>query len=281
MPKGFLWDDKYRSYTAVEYRIDDAYRSIMQAEISRETEENGTRHYRCPNNQYGFNSYPSITTILASLPSSGLDEWKVRVGAVEAARIGKAATKRGSELHGHLEDILHNKLVDLTPCTAFIRQMVKSAAAYLSNINMVYQVESVLWSHNLQVAGSVDCVADWKGKLSVIDFKTANKAKLKEYINSYFLQTTAYALMFEEMYHVPIEDVVVMIAVEGAETQIFEAKVADYREQLIGVIDHYHATRKEIYPHYSYTGSTWNYAKHGRDGRQAACCTVHKHPVSS
>jgi genome maintenance exonuclease 1 len=249
-PKGFEWSNKYPCYLSTEDTADAALSKLTGAGlIYRQTAPTGERFYECPVGSYGITNtylnYPSITTILGSLPSEGLDAWRARVGEKAAAKISKDATERGTELHSHLEDILHNQEVDLNGCSAFMRQMVKSSAVYLDNINTVYQVESVLWSHALKVAGSVDCVADWKGKLSIIDFKTANKAKLKEYIYSYFLQTTAYALMFKEMYNVPVDDVVVMIAVEGSETQIFEAKVADYTEPLKEVIAQYHATPKK------------------------------------
>ena len=40
----------------------------------------------------------------------------------------------------------------------------------MKNIGNIYCLEQALYSHKLKVAGRVDCIAEWKGKLSVIDF---------------------------------------------------------------------------------------------------------------
>ena len=89
------------------------------------------------------------------------------------------------------------------------------------------------------MAGSVDCIAEYEGVLSVIDFKTASKPKKEEYIENYFLQTTAYALMYEELIGTPINQIVILIAVDGQEPQVFKKNPADYINRLVEVIDQY------------------------------------------
>ena len=83
------------------------------------------------------------------------------------------------------------------------------------------------------MAGRVDCIAEWNGKLSVIDFKTSRKEKRKEWIESYFMQCTAYAIMFEEMTGIPVPQIVVAISVEGYEPQIYVEKRDNYAKQLL------------------------------------------------
>jgi genome maintenance exonuclease 1 len=78
-----------------------------------------------------------------------------------------------------------------------------------------------MYSDYLRVAGTVDCIAEYDGTLSIIDFKTSRKPKKKEWIESYFMQTAAYAVMFEEMTKKPIKQLVIMITVDGSEPQVF------------------------------------------------------------
>jgi ATP-dependent exoDNAse (exonuclease V) beta subunit len=90
-----------------------------------------------------------------------------------------------------------------------------------SSINNVIMQECQMYSDYLRVAGTVDCIAEYDGTLSIIDFKTSRKPKKKEWIESYFMQTAAYAVMFEEMTKKPIKQLVIMITVDGSEPQVF------------------------------------------------------------
>jgi genome maintenance exonuclease 1 len=96
-----------------------------------------------------------------------------------------------------------------------------------------------LWSSYLGVAGRVDCIAEWDGKLSVIDFKTSRKLKKKEYISNYFQQCAAYAVMWEERTGIPINKIVVVIAVDGEEPQIFEERRDNYINECVETIAQY------------------------------------------
>jgi genome maintenance exonuclease 1 len=81
----------------------------------------------------------------------------------------------------------------------------------------------------------VDCIAEYNGKLSIIDFKTASKPKRREWISSYFMQCAAYAIMYEEMTGIPVTQLVVLIAVEDEAPQVFIEKRNDWAKPLIAV----------------------------------------------
>ena len=103
----------------------------------------------------------------------------------------------------------------------------------LNQIGVVHGLESPLYSHNLQLAGRVDCIAEYDGKLSVIDFKTSAKPKKEEWIQNYFIQETAYAKMFEELTGETIHAIITMIAVGNGSSQLFIEQPSDrYVDQL-------------------------------------------------
>ena len=112
-------------------------------------------------------------------------------------------------------------------------------------LTKVYAQEAGLYSERLGVAGRVDCVGEWNGIDSIIDYKTSKKLKKKEWIDSYFMQSTAYAIMWEERTGIPINQIVVVIAVDNEEPQIFIEKRENWTEKLIQTIAEY-KSRKNI-----------------------------------
>jgi hypothetical protein len=92
----------------------------------------------------------------------------------------------------------------------------------------------------LGVAGRVDCVAEFDGKLSIIDFKTAMKKKQKSWINNYFMQEAAYAIMWEERTGQPITQLVTIISVDGEDKpQIFVEHRDNWINSLRDTIEKY------------------------------------------
>ena len=117
----------------------------------------------------------------------------------------------------------------------------------LGNINNIVGLEIPLFSDLLRVAGTCDCIAEYNGKLSVIDFKTSRKPKKEEWIDDYYMQTFAYKLMFEEMTGIEIQQIVILVAcVESFDVQVFKkpAKDADeWLEKLVKIMkDNPHVT---------------------------------------
>lgn len=164
------------------------------------------------------NKYPSVTTVLSSMPNPSLQEWKNRVGEKEAERISKVATTRGSAVHDALERHLKNEELDLQAMMPNVKQLFVNIRNVLNEkVNNIHCLETQMFSKTLRMAGTVDCIAEYDGKLSVIDFKTSRRLKRKDDISSYFAQGCAYSVMFEELteQRYKIEQVVILIGVDN------------------------------------------------------------------
>ena len=201
--------------------------SGLDFELESETTEAG-RTYKIP----GGKSYPSITTVLSNYNKKAIYEWRQRVGEQEANRISRAASGRGTKLHNAVEKYLLNEMSELKyrammPDT---KELFLKVKPFLDNhIGDIYGIEQPLYSDKLQVAGRCDCIAEWEGELSIVDWKTSSKVKEKSYIQNYFMQCAAYAEMFEERTGIPINQIVVAIVVEDTNTPlIFIENKADY-----------------------------------------------------
>jgi len=190
------------------------------AKLKRITTANG-RLYETPDGR----AYPSVTTITGQHSKQGIMEWRKKVGEEEATRISTRAANRGTRIHYLCEDYLRG--LPTNP-SIFDADIFKSITPHLNDINNIHALESPLYSHHLEVAGTVDCVAEYKGKLAVIDFKTSSKIKDREWIHSYFMQTAAYAVMFEEMTGMPIGRLVIIIGVDNEEPQVFQERRDDW-----------------------------------------------------
>jgi CRISPR/Cas system-associated exonuclease Cas4 (RecB family) len=195
----------------------------------------GKRHYVTPK---GF--YPSITTALSILSSEGIAAWRMRVGEKEANRISTQAARRGTNVHQMCEDYVNNEL-DLRSFLPHERAMFNSVKGTLDeSLGLVYAQECPLYSDYLGIAGRVDCVAEFNGRLSIIDYKTSSKIKSKKYIGAYFQQAAAYCVMFEERTGIPIDQIVIIIAVEDeSEPQVFIEKRDDHIGDCIKTIARY------------------------------------------
>ena len=175
-------------------------------------------------------NYPSITTVLNIRKKEGLTKWRESVGEGAANWEMARAARRGTATHNLIEQYLKGE----TPSERSVLPLglFKLLKPYVDQINNIHLLEAIMYSHKLTVAGQVDCVAEYNGKLSVIDFKTANKERQEDWIDNYFLQTTAYAHMYEETFGTPIEQIVILIASEDGTTQAFIKNKADYEEEL-------------------------------------------------
>ena len=203
----------------------------------------GKRFYVTPDG----NSYPSITTILSQQENLGIEAWKAKVGEKEAKRISKESMRIGTAVHQMAEFYLSNYIIKLKDEEKKIVDTFNRLRFLLGNINNIVGVEIPLFSDLLRVAGTTDCIAEYNGKLSVIDFKTSRRPKKEEWIDDYYMQTFAYKLMFEEMTGVEIQQIVILVAcVESFDVQVFKkpAKDADeWLEKLVKIMkDNPHIT---------------------------------------
>ena len=174
--------------------------------------------------------YPSITTVLQKSKMQGLMEWRKRVGEDVANYIARTAAQRGTKVHHMCEDLINNKEVKREPflAAALFSQLEK---VIKEKVNNVYAQECGLYSDKYMVAGRVDCIAEYDGVLSIIDFKTSRSERNDDWNESYYIQASAYAEMFEERTGIPISNIVIIMAVEGNEAQLFQTKRDNYIEQ--------------------------------------------------
>ena len=198
---------------------------------------NGKRHYVTPSGD----KYPSITTVLSILSREGIMAWRARVGEETANAISRKAARRGTNVHYMCEDYINNKL-DTSKFLPNEKELFYSIKPTIDNhINNIHAQELTLYSDYLKVAGRVDLIAEFNDKLSIIDFKTSNKKKKKEWISNYFQQTSAYAVMYEERTKIPVSQIVVLIAVENDHPQLFVEKRDDHIHDCIGTIERYYS----------------------------------------
>jgi hypothetical protein len=189
-------------------------------------------------------NYPSVTTVLNIRKSEGLKQWRNNVGNEVANWEMRRAANRGKATHTLVEEYLKGE----TPSERGVLPLglFKLLKPYVDQINNVHCLETIMYSHKLTIAGQVDCVAEYNGELSVIDFKTANKAREEGWIDNYFLQTTAYAVMFEEIFKKPIKQIVVLIAAEDGTVNCFKKEKKDFIEPLGKAIEDFYKYYEEL-----------------------------------
>ena len=189
-------------------------------------------------------NYPSVTTVLGIRKKEGLQKWRDAIGEnVANWEMGRAA-RRGKAFHTLVEQYLKGEtpsIRDVLPIGLF-----KLMKPYIDQIDNIHLLEAIMYSPKLTIAGQVDCVAEYNGKLSVIDFKTANKERQEDWIENYFLQTTAYAHMFEETFGKPIEQIVILLASEDGSVQTFVKNKADYEKELGKAIEDFYKYYEEL-----------------------------------
>lgn len=202
-----------------------------------ETDEStGERFYISPNGK----KLPSVTTVLSHFKKKSLIEWRNRVGLEQANKISTRASMRGTKFHNMMESYLRNEEGFLDGVMPDMKQSFNDMKETLDLINNIHYIESPLYSERLGVAGRTDCIAEFAGTLSIIDFKTSTKEKKAEWIEHYFEQGTAYALMYEELVGTPIDQIVILISVDFAEQpQVFIRDKNQYVQNLLEKIHIY------------------------------------------
>ena len=202
---------------------------ISLPEVTTET-INRKRFYVTPEGE----KYPSITTVLSNRKKEGLFEWRKRVGNDVANSVGRTSASRGTKVHHMCEDYLNNEFdeekhkKDFLPFCLF--NQLKDQA--LCNLDNIYAQEAGLYSDKYKVAGRVDCVAEYKDTLSIIDFKTSTRERSDDWNENYYIQGSAYAEMFEERTKIKIDQVVILVVTEDGTVQEFVKSKQDYLPML-------------------------------------------------
>ena len=179
----------------------------------------GVRYYSIPNEDE-LVKLVSITSVTSHFNKEIFVNWRKRVGDEKANRITKAATVRGTDMHTLTENYLDNKeLPKVPPISEFLFKIAKPKLKLIDNI---YALEGPLYSKQLGIAGTVDCIAEYDGELSIIDFKTSQKPKPREWIEHYFVQAMAYGCMLYEMKNIPVKKLVIIMSCENGECVVYE-----------------------------------------------------------
>lgn len=212
--------------------VNDFYDAVE--EPSKREVIDGRRVYITP----AGNAYPSITSILGSQPKSGIEEWRKRVGEKEADRIMKESSELGTMVHDLCEQYLYNLPLKCNYQEAI--EVFNRLRFQLKNIDNILGLELPLHSDILKVAGTADCVAEYNGVLSLIDFKTSRKRKREDWIEDYYIQAFFYAAAFFEMSGALPEQVVILIAVrESNDVQVFIKPIKEldvYMDKLLTIM---------------------------------------------
>lgn len=204
------------------------------AGLIRTAETPHGRFYQSPNEPHYW--YPSVTTVTGFAKSEFFAEWRKNPAN---ERLSRHAANRGNELHSMIEQYLKNDSDykrNRNLLTVYLFQQMQEELHRINNIRMQ---ECPLWSDTLRLAGRVDCIADYDGELSIIDFKGSGKEKREEWISNYFEQATCYALMYQEMTGTPVNQIVILITCEDGTVQVFKKKPKHYLHSLKHTINNY------------------------------------------
>ena len=198
--------------------------------------KNGLRYYHC-----GDNKYPSITSVLGTEPKPYLIEWRNRLGNSAADKEMQRCATRGTNVHTLAETYLNNLERDKAKYEKSDIVMFNKLKLGLSKIDNILAQECALYSDFLEVAGRCDVVAEYNGKLSIIDFKTSNGVKTEEQVFDYFLQETFYMMALLEQTGIEAAQIVTIIAVEKQlAPQIFIKSPNPYIKPLMRRIDKFY-----------------------------------------
>lgn len=209
--------------------------TILQA---HQTEIDGIRYYKTPQGLL----YPSITTVLSKTSDmTGLDQWRERIGNDLAEQIMKEAQVNGTMTHKLCEDYLNNK-ESVGDFFDIPKNHFEKLKPYLRKMNNIRGIELPLYSDELKIAGTCDCIAEYNGNLSIIDFKTSRSKLMEHYdkVQKYFMQASAYSLMWKERTGIDIDQIVIIGSEETGDIAEFIKIPFDFKDKLIEIIQKFH-----------------------------------------
>ena len=203
-------------------KIDIGYEDLVA-----DTSETG-RVYVAPDGS----RFPSVTTVLSILSEDAIRAWRLRVGEEEANKVGHRASNRGTAVHSIIEGYLKNEPTD--DYLPHIKQSLQNLRPILDqSIGKIFGLEVALFSRHLGMAGRCDCIAEFDGVPSIVDFKTSRRVKKKEHISNYFAQASAYAIMFEERTGLAIPNTVIVMDVDESKPIVFKEHRDNYVDLLL------------------------------------------------
>lgn len=205
----------------------------------------GVRYYFVPDEEE-LRKLVSITSVTSHFNKEIFVKWRKKVGEAKAEKITKQATERGTDYHTLAENYFYNKeLPSVQPLSEMLFKISKSE---LNKVDNIHCLESSLYSLQLGVAGTTDCIAEHEGELAVIDFKTSKKPKPKEWIEHYFVQAAAYACMLYEMTGISVKKLVIIMSCENGESVVYEEyDKSKYLKLLVQYIRKFVGDKLEFY----------------------------------
>ena len=202
--------------------------------LAVQVEKDGVRYYQTPEG----NLYPSITTVLSKTSDmSALDDWRERVGNEIADKIMNDSKTHGTITHQLCEDYLNNRPTE-GDLPDIAKTHFENLKPFLHKMDNIHGTELPLYSDNFQIAGTCDCIAEYEGVLSIIDFKTS-RGKFMEYydkVQKYFVQATAYSLMWKERTGIGIDRIVIIGSEESGDVVEFVKSPGDFTESLFDML---------------------------------------------
>ena len=203
--------------------------------LERETVD-GVRYYKVPDADE-FVKLVSITSVTSFWNREKFAKWRKKIGEDKANEITRKATSRGTDTHTLIEHYLLNEetLPEVQPISDFLYKIAKPT---LNNIDNIHALEGSLYSKQLGVAGTVDCIAEYDGELAVIDFKTSAAPKPRDWIDGYFVQAAAYACMYYELTGISVKKLVIIMTCENGDCVVYEERdKAKYIKLLVNYIE--------------------------------------------
>ena len=195
---------------------------------------NGVRYYDTPNGK----KYPSITSLLSKESREAIRQWRKRVGEEEANKITKKAANRGSLMHDVIEKYLYNKNL-LEEYNRSDLHFFNKVKRHINKIDNIFALEIPVFCHDIELAGRADCIAEYDGVPSIIDFKTSRKPKKREWCKNYFMQASFYSLALQEMTGIKVSNLVLILSNENGTIDIFQDKRSNHLKDLYNIREKY------------------------------------------
>jgi genome maintenance exonuclease 1 len=194
-------------------------------------------------------TYPSITTVLKVLDTKEwYPFWVAKVARdeeiteaqaeIRCKEIGGNSMEMGNIVHKLAEEYLSNatvnkpssKIEEIDPMDLF----VPLSEHLTEHVDNVHGLEVPIYSDDLQLAGTADCIGEYDGVLSIVDFKNSRKPKTKSQCKSkdYFIQLCAYAKMWEFCTGQKIEQGVILVISWDGKVKPFKVNLSEYEADL-------------------------------------------------
>lgn len=199
--------------------------------------------------EYEKSLYLRTTTILGHWVPPRLKAYIAKNSANAGEKKLQSAGSIGSAVHKHIEQNVDPQ--HLNP--AEMKLYENSKAAYVKFMKEIgykpYAFETTLVSKDLGIAGTLDLICEYKGKLCILDWKSGFVGSSARW------QLTAYKYLYEENYGEKIDCVAVKLSKQDGsyfpvEYRNYDMSLRAYLGILSAFQDEHYARLKDIWPAY-------------------------------